>query len=119
MQIKDVQSWLEDYLKAWNSNDPDDIGRLFAPEGRYFTAPFRAPWTGRKQIISGWLGRKDEPGEFEFRYEILGVSGNQAFIRGWTRYFEPPREYSNLWVVRLNDRGECEEFIEWWMEHEA
>ena len=116
MDIKDIEAWMEGYIKAWNSNDPGDIGRLFATDGRYFTAPHRPPWTGREQIVSGWLERKDEPGEFEFRYEILGISQNTGFVRGWTTYHEEPRKkYSNLWVVRLNNQGECEEFTEWWM----
>ncbi|MCH7760616.1 nuclear transport factor 2 family protein [candidate division TA06 bacterium] len=119
MEIKDLQLWVEGYILAWNTNNPEDIGRLFTLKGRYYTAPYRVPWEGRQQIISGWLGRKDLPGEFEFRHEILGVSGNEGFIRGWTKYHDPPREYSNLWVVRLNNKGECEEFIEWWMEHEG
>ena len=59
---------------AWNTNDSEDIGQLFTPEGRYFTAPYREPWRGREKIASGWLGRKDQPGEFEFHYEILGLS---------------------------------------------
>ena len=118
MEIKDIQSWIEGYIKAWNTNDSEDIGQLFTPEGRYFTAPYREPWRGREKIVSGWLGRKDQPGEFEFHYQILGLSENTGFIRGWTKYYKPPCEYSNLWVVQLNDKGKCEEFIEWWMKHD-
>ncbi len=118
MEIKEIQSWMEGYIKAWNTNDPEDIGRLFSTSARYFTAPYRRPWIGQEQIVAGWLGRKDEPGDFDFRYDVLGADGARGFVRGWTVYFEPPREYSNLWVLTFNDRGKCEEFIEWWMEHE-
>jgi hypothetical protein len=36
-------------------------------------------------------------------------------VRGWTKYFEPEREYSNIWVIRFDDEGRCTEFTEWWM----
>ena len=117
MQTKDIQDWMEGYNRAWASNDPSEIGRLFANDGRYYTAPYREPWSGREQIVSKWLERKDTPGDYEFRYQILGISENTAFVRGWTKYHQPMREYSNLWVVKLNEQGECEEFVEWWMKH--
>ncbi len=116
MNIENLQAWMQGYLRAWASNDPKEIGRLFAEEARYYTAPYRQPWTGRQGIVSGWLGRKDEPGTYEFRHEILGISGRRGFVRGWTTYYgEPQRVYSNLWVVELNDMGKCEVFTEWWM----
>jgi ketosteroid isomerase-like protein len=110
-----IETWLERYLGAWESNDPGDIGELFADEARYYTAPHREPWTGRDAIVQGWIGRKDEPGTWTFRYEVLGIDGDVAFVRGLTTYDKLP-DYSNLWVVRLDDAGRCSEFIEWWME---
>jgi uncharacterized protein (TIGR02246 family) len=110
-----VEAWLERYVQAWGSNDPAEIAGLFTEDARYFTAPHRQPWTGRETIAREWIGRKDEPGTWTFRYEVLGVDGDLAFVRGWTTYAKEP-DYSNLWVVRLDDTGRCSEFIEWWME---
>ena len=115
MKFDDFQTWMEGYLNAWASHDPADIGRLFAEDGQYFTAPYREPWAGRAGIVSGWLGRKDNPGEYSFNYKLLGVDNNTGFVRGWTMYHNPPRAYSNLWVITLNEVGECLSFIEWWM----
>jgi hypothetical protein len=116
MEIDSINQWVEGYIKAWNSNDPEDIGRLFSDNAKYYTAPFRRPWTGRHGIISGWLDRKDEPDDFEFRYEVLGVSQKKGFVRGWTKYIKGNRDYSNLWVIQLDDENRCDEFIEWWMQ---
>lgn len=118
MTKEKVSQWMEGYIQAWNSNDPVDIGILFSDNAHYYTAPYRQPWSGRDAIIAGWLGRKDEPDDFEFRYEIVGVSQDIGFIRGWTRYIKQEADFSNLWVVRLDDEGRCEEFIEWWMQDE-
>jgi uncharacterized protein (TIGR02246 family) len=115
----DVERWVQAYEGAWASNDPEEIGALFTDDARYYTAPEREPWTGRDTIVREWLGRKDEPGEYTFRSEVLGIDGDLAFVRGWTTYTKEGQDYSNLWVIRLADDGRASEFIEWWMEQEA
>ena len=116
VESKDVDAWIQGYVAAWNSNDPEAIGGLFTDDARYYTAPHREPWSGREGIVSGWLERKDEPGSFDFRHEVTAVCDGVAFVRGWTAYRDPPLRYSNLWVIRLNEDGRCSEFTEWWME---
>ncbi len=118
MDRSSVGTWIEGYLQAWSSNDPEDIARLFTDDADYHTAPHREPWSGTEDIVEGWIGRKDEPGNWRFRHEILALAGDLAFVRGWTDYLEPPQRYSNLWVIRLADGGRCSEFTEWWMEYD-
>lgn len=112
--IRDVTRWVDGYLRAWNSNDPDEIGALFTDDAGYYTAPFSPPWRGREQVIAGWLGRKDEPGETTFDWHPVVVTDEVAIIEGTTTY--PDQTYSNLWVIRLEADGRCREFTEWWME---
>ena len=113
-----VAAWVDAYVRAWESNDPAAIGDLFTADAAYYTAPYREPWRGREAIIAGWLGRKDEPGTWSFRYEPLAVAGDLRFLRGWTHYTDPPQEFSNLWLIRLTADGRCCEFSEWWMQHD-
>ncbi len=101
----------------WNSNDPADIGALFTDDAEYYTAPFREPWRGRKQIVDGWLGRKDEPGEATFEWRPLVVTDEVAIAQGTTTY--PDERFSNLWVIRLDPDGRRREFTGWWMEQAA
>ena len=108
-----VRRWVDGYVRAWESNDPADIEALFTEYARYYTAPFREPWTGRQAIVEGWLDRKDEQGGWEFRFEVMAVAGRLGFVRGWTVY--PDARYSNLWVIDLDDDGRSREFTEWWM----
>jgi hypothetical protein len=113
---EEAAAWVERYVQAWGSNDPDDIRALFTADARYYTAPEQEPWVGAEGIARGWLDRKDEPGKWGFRYEVLGVDGDLAFVRGWTTYpDDDPPLYTNLWVIRLSDDGRASEFIEWWM----
>jgi ketosteroid isomerase-like protein len=116
MASNDVAAWMERYLRAWSSNDPDDIGALFTDDARYYTAPHRQPWSGREEIVREWLDRKDDPGTWDFRWEELARAGDLAFIRGWTSYRgQEPAEYSNLWVIRM-EGDRCSEYTEWWMD---
>jgi len=110
-----VTTWIDGYVRAWNTSDPADIGRLFAEDAEYYTAPFRAPWRGRDQIVKEWLARKDEPGEATFEWSPIVVTDKVAIIQGTTTY--PDETFSNLWVIRLDDDGRCRHFTEWWMEH--
>ena len=114
-----LQEWVEAYIRAWNSNDPDDIGALFTDDALYYTEPFAEPWRGREQIVERWLERKDEPGQTTFDWRPLVVTPEKAVVVGTATYLAPPRVYSNLWVIRLNDEGRCLEFTEWWMEQPA
>ena len=49
--------------------------------------------------------------------EIRALDGDLGFVRGWTTYTKetPPKEYGNLWVVRLADDGRASEYTEWWV----
>ncbi len=71
MDEDDIERWLQGYLRAWESNDPEDIGRLFTDEAQYHTAPHREPWTGRDAWPMTDAARSSRSG-------------------GWTRATRPP-----------------------------
>jgi uncharacterized protein (TIGR02246 family) len=119
MSTERINAWMEQYIKAWNSNDPDDVGSLFCENALYYTGPFAEPWRGRAKIVETWLDHKDVPGSFTFRYEVLASSPELGIVRGWTQYSNPTEEFSNIWLVRFDKHGCCKEFTEWWMERKA
>jgi uncharacterized protein (TIGR02246 family) len=112
-----LRTFVEGYVRAWNSNDPAEIGALFTQDAAYYTEPYSQPWRGRDEIVRQWLDHRDEPGETEFRWQPLTVGPDVAVVQGETFYRTPPRTYSNLWVIRLDAEGRCSEFTEWWMRH--
>ena len=128
MDQQQLEAWVAAYVRAWTSNDPDEIGPLFTADALYYTAPGLEPVRGREAIVADWLKRKDEPGTWTFRHEILAVADDPAsasgqtvgFVRGWTDYAAtadgPATSYDNLWVIRLDPTGRAAEFTEWWME---
>ena len=88
-----VAAWISRYVHAWESNDPAAIGDLFAEDAAYFPRPDGEPWRGRDRIVAGWLERKDEPGSWSFRSEVLATVDDLAFVRGGTHYVEPPDRF--------------------------
>lgn len=113
-----ARRWVDAYIQAWTSNDPDEIGALFAEDAWLRYEP-HTPWLeGRDAIVQDWIKRKDEPDDWTFVWDVLAVAGDIAFIQGQASYTNPkPVDYSNLWVVRLDDEGRATEFTEWWMKH--
>jgi hypothetical protein len=112
--LEAVTGWVEGYVRAWNTNDPADIGALFAEDAAYYTAPYREPWRGRAAIVAGWLERRDAAGETAFSWYPVTVGPDLSIVQGTTRY--PTVTVSNLWLIRLDTVGQCREFTEWWME---
>jgi ketosteroid isomerase-like protein len=114
-----LTDWVEAYVRAWNSNDREEIGALFTDDALYYTEPHGEPWRGRAEIVEGWLGRRDEPGQATFEWRPLVETRDLSILVGTTEYREPPQTYSNLWILRLEPDGRCREFTEWWMEQRA
>jgi uncharacterized protein (TIGR02246 family) len=110
-----VSTWIDGYVRAWNSNDPADIAALFTPDAVYSTEPYREPRRGRDAIVRGWLDNRDEPGTTTFTWAPVSITDEIAVVTGTTTY--PDRTFSNLWLIRLTADGVCTEFSEWWMEH--
>ena len=109
-----MTAWIEKYQAAWASNDPEQIGNLFAEDAAYYPEPYAPPWRGRDHIVEQWLARRDDPGTWQFEWHPLIATEDLAIIEGQTIY--PTVRYSNLWVLRLDRSGQARQFTEWWMD---
>jgi hypothetical protein len=110
------EAWLERYLRAWETNDPDDVGSLFTEDARYFTDPEKEPWVGRDAIVAGWIEHRDTPGDWTFEHDVLAATDRVGIVRGETRYRTSGKTYLNLWEIYLDDDGRAREFVEWFKE---
>jgi ketosteroid isomerase-like protein len=116
----DVQRWLDAYVDAWRTYDPDSIRALFSDDVSYAYQPYREPVRGRDAIVADWLESPDDPGSWEARYEPYAVDGDRAVAVGESRYLENgklSRLYYNVWLLRFDGEGRCAEFVEYWREH--
>lgn len=110
-----LDSFLDDYLSAWESNDPEDVRALFTEDAVYHPDPWGEGWRGVDEIVDNWLDRQDDPGTWEFEWSVLVEQGDLAIIEGETRYDDGPT-YSNLWIIRFAPDGRAYEFTEWWQD---
>ena len=114
-----VAAWVDAYVRAWRSNEPDAIGALFTDDATYRASPSGEPAVGRDAIVGWWLEHADGPDDATFSYEVIGVDGPRAFVRGVTTYRaagdQPERTYDNLWVIDLDGDGRARAFTEWYI----
>jgi catechol 2,3-dioxygenase-like lactoylglutathione lyase family enzyme len=109
-----VHTWVDGYRRAWESNDPEQIRALFTEDATYETTPHDPDaWHGIDAIVEEWLRIRDEPGTTTFEWEIAGIFGDVAFVRGVSVYADDT--YDNLWVIRLVPDGQAREFTEWYV----
>ena len=113
-QFQDVETWVDRYRVAWESNQPDDIRALFTERAEYRTEPYAEPWTGHDDIVAGWLSEADDPGETTFDWSLLSMTAEVTVIEGRTTY-RGGADYRNLWVIRFAADGRASSFTEWWM----
>jgi hypothetical protein len=114
MTRQDVQRWLDAYREAWQSYEPEQIAALFSADATYAYKPWEKPINGQAAIVADWLREPDPPGSWNATYEPMLIDGDRAIATGETQYANG-KVFSNLFVLRFNDGGECSEFVEWYM----
>jgi len=117
----DVQAWLDAYVEAWRSYDPDAISALFAEDATYAYHPYDEGdevVRGREAIVSSWIKDRDEPGTWRANYRSLVIEGKRAVAEGTTSYANGD-VYWNLWTLCFDNDNRCTEFVEWYMTRPA
>lgn len=123
-----AQDWLDRYVDAWMSYDPDDISGLFSEDVAYRYHPYDKPIVGLDAVVASWLGEtasgeasdRDTPGTYEAEYSPVAVDGDTVVATGTSRYRELAggpvvRTYENCFVMRFDGEGRCREFTEYYM----
>lgn len=116
-----VRAWLDSYVHAWKTYDPQAIGDLFNENAIYYYTPFSEPLRGRSAIVASWLEEPDTAGTYDGHYEPIMIEGHSAVTNGRSRYFKDDgtmfrTEWDNIFILRFDDDGRCIEYREWYME---
>ncbi|WP_158861666.1 nuclear transport factor 2 family protein [Leifsonia sp. AG29] len=109
------EEWVQRYLIAWRSNDPNDIRALFTEDAVYEYEPSAEPLRGREAIVRSWVDHPDQPGIWSFEWKIFLERPGLAIVRGCTDYVGR-KLFDNLWIVQLAEDGRATRFTEWFME---
>jgi SnoaL-like domain len=127
MNHASAQAWLDRYVSAWTSYDPDEIAALFSEDVDYRYHPYDEAVTGRSAVVASWLGdgpddasTRDAPGTYDATYSPVAVDGNVVIATGSSSYREQPdgpvvRVYDNCFVMHFDDEGRCREFTEYYL----
>jgi ketosteroid isomerase-like protein len=123
-----VAAWLDAYVAAWKSYDPEAIGALFTDDVKYRFHPYDDPVEGREAVVESWLGKgehegapgRDEEGTYNASYRPIAVDGDVAVASGSSTYTRGPcgpidEIYDNCFVMRFDADGRCREFTEWFV----
>ena len=125
-----LQDWLDRYVEAWKSYDPDQVAALFAEDATYRYHPYDegdALLNGRAAIVADWTepegnaSTRDEPGTYDAHYEPFAVDEDRAVAVGWSRYWTDAtqstldRIYHNVFLLRFDEDGRCSDFTELFM----
>ncbi len=114
-----VSAWLDAYVHAWKTYDPQAIGALFSDQATYAYDPFNKPVRGRAAIVAFWLEDRDDPGTYDGHYEPIMIEVNRAVTNGRSLYYKQDgsisAEWDNIFVLRFDDEGRCVEYREWYM----
>jgi ketosteroid isomerase-like protein len=108
-----LRRWIDAYVAAWESNDPEAIAALFSVDAVYRVEPWET-WTGREEIVAGWIAHADKPGDADFGWWHLARDGDLWIVEARTEYHKLRRDYANLWLVELDEEGRARGFSEWW-----
>ena len=113
-----AQDWLDRYVEAWKSSDPDAIGDLFADVVAYRYHPYDDPVMGRAAVVASWLGEgdapgastMDEPGTYDARYAPYAVDGDRVVATGTSVYRDHPdgpvvRTFHNCFLIGRGGRA--------------
>jgi ketosteroid isomerase-like protein len=130
MDRTSVQDWLDRYVEAWKTYDPDLVVSLFAEDATYRYHPYD-PETdvlrGREAIVRDWIepqgnaANRDQPGTYDGKYEVFAIDGDRAVATGWSRYWTDAtrttleQTYDNVYLLRFDGDGRCTAFTEYFM----
>ena len=111
-----LDNWMDGYVLAWSTNDPEQITGLFTEDAVYDPQTAAGEHNGIDEIVAWWTDIGDDEENWDFEWQPLVDNEDLAVITGKTRYYEPPLTYRNLFVIRFDDSGRCYDFTEWYIE---
>lgn len=78
-----VQRWLDDYRKAWETRDADAAAALFTEDATYREQPYEEPYRGREGVHRYWSSVTATQSDIRFRVGKAVVTGTHAAAEWW------------------------------------
>ena len=115
-----AQDWLDRYVTAWLTYEPDLIGDLFSADVTYRYHPYDVPVVGREAVVASWTSSRDAMGTYDAQHAPVAVDGEVVVATGTSAYRDEPggpvvRAFDNCFVLRFDGDGRCREFTEYYV----
>ncbi len=123
-----AQDWLDRYVTAWLTYEPELIRDLFSEDVVYrYHAYDDNPVVGRDAVVASWLGdetatasSRDPEGTYDASYAPAAVDADVVVATGISSYRDDPggpvvRVFHNCFVMRFDGDGRCRDFTEYYM----
>ena len=119
-RLTQFDSWLKQLGKAWVETTPEILGKICAPEVKYYETPFGKPYIGPEAVVKLW--QNDVPNsqkDIKFKYDIVSFSMT-VNIAHWSAEYTRIKDnqkviLDGIFQVALNKEGLCTEFHMWWV----
>ena len=123
MNRESLQGWLEGYGRAWESRDPEAVGKLFADDATYQETPYTQPMRGREAIQQYWSQVVATAQEhIKFGYEVLADAEDSAIVHWWASFVRVQSRaqvsLDGIFLLKFDTEGRCRELREWWVRKE-
>lgn len=119
IDLVSVQGWLDRYILAWESLDPDAIEALFTDTVTYYAEPYATPYRTRQEVVDAWRASPDAPGSWRAAHAAQLVDGDRAVATGRSTYFAEDGTlravFHNVFLLTFGEQGRCAEYREWYM----
>lgn len=128
MDRDSAQGWLDAYVEAWRTYDPERIRALFSDDVAYRYHAYDEPLVGAEAVVASWLGEsdadgtpsRDAPDTYDASYAPVAVDGDTVVARGVSRYRRArggpvDRVYDNCFLIRFDEAGRCRDFTEFYV----
>jgi ketosteroid isomerase-like protein len=119
------EHWFDQYCRAFENEDADGVGALFAEECVYCWGPFNEPRYGRKAVARHHAGAVEHQKQLKFTFEMLGTTETVGVCRFWLTLLRTDNntrvKYDGIFKVTLDEANQCSLFEEWyhWQETPA
>lgn len=124
MTREDLDSWLSDYARAWETRDAELVATLFTEDATYQETPFVEPLRGGAAIRAYWeRAVVHHQEQVRFGYGVLSLDGATA-IAHWHASFvrvttKSAVKLDGVFLLTFDDQRRCHTLREWWVKKEA
>ena len=111
-----VQTWVDEYGRAWRERDADAVVSLFTEDAEYRSSPFREPSVGSDAIRAYWERATSTQEDADVRMGAPIVAGDRVAVEWWATMRDGGEEITlpGCLLLRFAPDGHCAALREYW-----